>query len=421
MPPKKNSRPAFRCHRMSTRSTPGWQGESSSPESSVADSSPGSSSPRVPDMPNTSRKRRRSALESEDPEASSSNGRPTKKLKVSNSSDSESGDSDDAEGSLPIRRPMRRLTISEKSSSADIDSDDDFDDRMSPFESGDETDGGHAGSASLVPNLHVRSDGFWPNIRDDYLRSLEDQITRIDIPCVICGDDCIIDTESGWLWACKRPGGIGRELPVILCCGHMVGDECLERWSQARRDQGEAPSCPICRMSLQCTDCGATMPGWPLTRDVPVGETRTLGQGGHRVTRCNGCCAEGRLGEAVRRSRDAPGAPAVDERRLLQDWLDAARNRTAAEVRAGRHGPVASADVGDLIFSLAFEAMRRGLDAFEDDVQERVREAVESIEGSLDLRMPWNHAVVPPVEASEAEDSSDDGWWLDSPVNPWGF
>ncbi|KAK1580041.1 uncharacterized protein LY79DRAFT_705713 [Colletotrichum navitas] len=414
MPSNNTKRSAVRCHPMTTRSTAAWRGtssasESGSSESSVPDSSPDNSPARRSDMPNPSRKRRRGASESEETEASSSVIRPMKRLKVSKGRASSPVDSEDAEGSLPIRRPMKKLSISERRSSTDIDSDDDAGETPSLPELGDELDGGNAAPNTPLPTLHVRSDGFWPTIRNDYLRSLEDESIRVDIPCVICGDECVVDGQSRW--ELRRPEGMGREIPAILCCGHIIGDECLEKWRRTRRGQGEPPSCPICRMPLQCSDCGDAMPGWPLTRDIPVGGTRTLQQGGHRVTRCNGCEAEVRLGEVMRLSHHAEGGR-PDVPRLLQDWFDATRDRAAAEVRAGRCGHVASEDVTDLVLDGTFIAMRKRLDDFEEEVHGCVEETLDLIERDLDLRLPWNHPV--PLEEEEEEEEDNDDWWLEN-------
>ncbi|KAK1987723.1 hypothetical protein LZ30DRAFT_777339 [Colletotrichum cereale] len=391
MPSNKSNRPAVRCHPMSTRCTSSWQGGSSSlasgsSESSVLDSSPDDSPARASGMTNTSRKRRHSASESEDPEASRS-----------------------------IRRPMKKLRVSERHSATDIDSDHDSDMPTSPSEPEDELEDelddledelgdDEAASESPLPTLHVRSDGFWPTIRNHYLNSLEDESIRIDIPCIICGDECVV---AGQLhWGMRRPEGVGRELPVILCCGHIIGDECLEKWWQARQLEGEPPNCPICRMSLQCSDCSDCMPGWPLSQDIPVGETRTLQQGGHRVTRCNGCEAEDMFGDAMLLGDRDDGVTYADEPRLLQGWFDVMRDRAAAEVRAGMHGNVASGDVADLILYGTFWAMRQRLDDFEDEVRGCVRDTVALTEGDLNRCLPWNHA------ASLEQDENDfDDWW----------
>ncbi|EFQ32825.1 hypothetical protein CGRA01v4_07750 [Colletotrichum graminicola] len=413
MPSNNTKRSAVRCHPMSTRSTAAWRetsssSDSDSSENSVPDSSPNTSPARVSDMPNPSRKRRRGASGSEEPEASSSVTRPMKKLKVSGGRASSPVDSEDAEGSLPVRRPMKKLRISKRHSPpTDIDSDDDADETVSPSEPADELDGGDSAPNTPSPALHVRSDGFWPTIRNDYLRSLEDESIRVDIPCVICGDDCLVDGHLRW--QLRRPEGVGREVPAILCCGHMIGDECLEKWRRTRREEGEPPSCPICRMPLQCSDCGVAMPGWPLTRDIPVGGTRTLQQGGHRVTRCNACEAEVILGDGMRLSYYAEGAR-PDESLLLKAWFDAVRNRVAAEVRAGRHGHVASVDVTDLVLSETFEAMMRRLDDFEEGVHGRVEETLDLMERDLDLRLPWNHPVPSEDEEEEEGDNDYDLW-----------
>ncbi|KAK2040888.1 hypothetical protein LZ31DRAFT_578057 [Colletotrichum somersetense] len=386
MPSRKTNPSAVRCHPMSTRSTAGCREESSSSESSAPDSSPDNSPARVRNTSNPSRKRRRDASESEEPEDSSS-----------------------------ITRPMKKLNISKGRPETDADSDDDAEMSTSPSQPEGETDGGDAVPVPPMlpvvplPTLCLRSDGFWPTIRDNYLRSLEDESIRVDIPCVVCGDECIVDGQAHW--ARRRPEGVGRELPVILCCGHMIGDECLEEWRQTRRREGEEPNCPICRMSLECSDCGRTMPGWPLTQGIPMGDTRTLRQGGHRVARCNGCEAEDRFGEAMRLSyRDAGGR--LEEPRALQAWFDAARNRAAAEVREGRYGSVAARDVADLVLNATFLAMVERLNEFQEEVRGRVQETMQLIEQELDLRLPWNHAAE--EEEEEDDDDDDNDWWIEN-------
>ncbi|KAK2057871.1 hypothetical protein LY76DRAFT_656164 [Colletotrichum caudatum] len=387
MPSRKTNPSAVRCHAMSTRSTAGWREESSSLESSGSDSSPGNSPARVRDTSNPSRKRSRDASESEELEDSS-----------------------------PLIRPMKKLKISKRCSETDVDSDGDAEMSTSPSQSEDETDGGDAVPAPPVlpvvplPTLHLSSDGFWPTIRDDYLRSLEDEGIRVDIPCVICGDECIVDGQAHW--ARWRPEGVGREVPVILCCGHMIGNECLEEWRQTRRRQGEEPNCPICRMSLECSDCGRTMPGWPLTQRIPVGRTRTLLQGGHRVARCNACEAEDRFGDAMRLSYRAAGGR-LDEPRALQAWFDAARNRAAAELREGRYGNVAARDVADLVLNATFLAMGQRLDEFQGEVRGRVQETLQLVEQELDIRLPWNHPAEE-EEDDDEDDEDDDDWWIDN-------
>ncbi|KAK2033529.1 hypothetical protein LX32DRAFT_725106 [Colletotrichum zoysiae] len=386
MPSRKTNRSAVRCHPMSTRSTAGWREQSSSSGSSASDSSPDNSPARVRDTSNPSRKRRRDASESEEPEDSSS-----------------------------ITRPMKKLNISKRRSETDADSDDGAEMSARPSQPEDETDGGDAVPVPPVlpvvplPTLHLRSDGFWPTIRDNYLRSLEDESIRVDIPCVVCGDECIVDGQEHW--ARRRPEGAGRELPVILCCGHMIGDECLEEWRHTRRREGEEPNCPICRMSLECSNCGGTMPGWPLTQGIPMGDTRTLRQGGHRVARCNSCEAQDRFGEAMRLSYPDAGGR-LDEPRALQAWFDAARNRAAAEVREGRYGSVAARDIADRVLNATLLAMGERLTEFQEEVRGRVQETLQLIEQELDLRLPWNHAAE--EEEEQEEDDDDDDWWIEN-------
>ncbi|KAK2013575.1 hypothetical protein LZ32DRAFT_676033 [Colletotrichum eremochloae] len=410
MPSNRSNRSAVRvrCHPMTTRSLSSWReasssSESGSSESRVPDSSPDNSPVLVSDMANPSRKRRRSPSDSEEPEASSSSRRPKKKLKVSMTPASSPVESTDAEGSLTIRRPMKKLSISDKSSTTDVDSDDVADKPTSPSESEDEPNGGDDAFESPLPTLHVRSDGFWPTIRDYYIRSLEDESIRVDIPCVICDEECMVDGQ--WLWALRRPEGLGKELPVILCCGHVVGDECLETWRVSRRREGLPPNCPICRMSLRCSDCNAHMPGWPLTRDIPIGETVTLQNGGHRVTRCNGCEAENRFGDMMRLGCQGAG-DLPEQSQLLRSWFDVARDRAAAEVRTGLHGNVPSRDVADLVLFGTFRAMRQALEDFEDEVEGHVQETLDQIEGDLDCSLPWNHTAH--VDDEEDEDEEEE-------------
>ncbi|KZL86898.1 hypothetical protein CI238_09215 [Colletotrichum incanum] len=365
MAPSNNNRPTVRCHPMKTRAT------SRREDSSCSEGSPENSPVETPMPRNSSRNRKRSGREFEELEASSSNKRPGKKPKVE-----------------------------EQRAPTPIDLEDDTDKVSSPWESENGSGCTFPPVETPSPALHVRSDGFWPTIRDDYLKSLEDGSIRVDIPCVICGDECIVAGQTHW--GLRRPEGTGTELPVILCYGHMIGDGCLEKWNEARQEEEEPLNCPICRRDFQCTDCGCSLTGWLLTLDIPVGETKTIQEGGHQVPRCNACEAHHVFGKAIRAedyvTEEYPGEP-----QPLLDWFHMLRSNAGAEARTGRHRHVAPGDIPELVLDNVFATMRLALEDFEYAVRSKVEDTLDGIERELDYVLPWNHPG-----SSEADEDDED-------------
>ncbi|WQF76743.1 Putative Zinc finger, RING-type [Colletotrichum destructivum] len=387
MAPKKNTRPVASCHGMKTRAASRREMESSS-----SGSSPSSSPEPVPKRVGRGSKRKMS--ESEESEDSTDDERPAKKTKVTKkpgpaaigiseeSEDDSEEDSEDIPGDYSESEPE----------------DDSGDEEES--ESGEDKTLVPVGSASPVrpsretpePSLHVRSDGFWPAIRDDYMRALQDKSIKIDIPCIICGDDTIVVGQLHWDNYPSHRNDDKKEVPVILWCGHIIGDECLARWKKIRSEAGEPHNCPVCRQSLECSTCEAPLVGWGLSPDCVVMNKATLHDNPDQTRECNWCRAEIFLGEDVRHGGYHLAEPRNrDTARRLWQWFNIVRNRTEREVRTGKHMNVDPALVPGLIMNEVFAEMKQALAALEVDVRDDLDQRLEEVEGMFNITAPWTH------------------------------
>ncbi|KAJ0161856.1 hypothetical protein CTA2_5479 [Colletotrichum tanaceti] len=409
MAPKKNNHQVASCHGMKTRAISRREKESSSSGSSSSGSSPSSSPEPVPKKVGRGSKRKMS--ESEESEYSSDDESPAKKTKVTRKPN-------------PAAFDIDQDSEEESEEDSESDSEDgptDYSDSNPEDDSKDEHERepeenktlvpvrGNSGPdlpprGSPVPTLHVRSDGFWPAIRDVFMRALEDKSIKVDIPCIICGDETIVWGQFHWDSHQPHRDVRKTEVPAILWCGHIVGDECLARWKRARERAGEPHNCPVCRQSLECSTCAAPLVGWGLSPDCLVMTKETLHENPDQTRECNWCRAEVVLGEDVRhRGRHLARPRNPDTVRRLRQWFSIVRNRAEVEVRTGKHKNVDPALVPELILKEVFAEMKKELADLEVDVREDVDQTMLEIETLLNIMTPWTH-----VDYSQGADEEEE-------------
>ncbi|TQN66996.1 hypothetical protein CSHISOI_08453 [Colletotrichum shisoi] len=408
MAPKKNTRPAASCHSMKTRAASRREMEAS-PSGSSSSSSP------EPVPKKVGRGSKRKMSESEEPEDSTDDERPAKRSKVMKKpgpaaigSSSEDSEDDSEEESEEIPRDYSESESGDDS--GEEQEDDPSDDQESESEEKRLVPVGRESpvwspSRTPEPSLHVRSNGFWPATRDAYVRALQDKSIKIDIPCIICGDETIVAGQLHWANHPSHRNADKREVPVILWCGHIIGDECLARWNNIRSGAGEPHNCPVCRQSLECSTCEAPLVGWGLSPDCLVMKTETLHENPDQARECNWCRAEIFLGEDVRHGGYHLAEPRnPDTARRLWQWFNVVRDRTEREVRTGRHMNVDPALVPGLILNELFAEMKQALAALEVDVRDDLDQRLEEVEGMFNITAPWTHVDYSQGDEEEEEE-----------------
>ncbi|OHE91716.1 hypothetical protein CORC01_13007 [Colletotrichum orchidophilum] len=236
---------------------------------------------------------------------------------------------------------------------------------------------------------------YWPEIRDDYYRSLCDPSIRFCIPCLICQENCA-DVRT-------PPCTVNFEMPVILACGHMIGENCLKEWFQAREHADEPKNCPVCRMKLQCSECKDAFAYSFLCHDSHVPNTQTYSEQPMEQTICNQCQAETDFGSRVLQGEHiAEPFPGGGVSQHLQAWFRQVRDtfETEAKIRVG-HG-LRPIDVTGMVHKEIFAEMEAWLYFLKENVTYSMQGRIETMERELDQNRWWNRA------SADSEDESED-------------
>lgn len=180
---------------------------------------------------------------------------------------------------------------------------------------------------------------FWPELK----RHLEDPSSSRppDVRCTACMEPLrirgikqnIIDADTASEPCC------------VLPCGHLIGKSCLElhigsyrrlshdSWARDGCDVPSCPSCPLCRMDLLFRDCkdvhwGRLLPADEnddFDFDVPA----LLKSAEDMPKQCHRChtikkrsLVNDLLGHLLNGHETVPGYIAVQERRLLRQYVD---------------------------------------------------------------------------------------------------
>ncbi|KAI1329599.1 hypothetical protein F5Y16DRAFT_397247 [Xylariaceae sp. FL0255] len=109
----------------------------------------------------------------------------------------------------------------------------------------------------------------------------------IELTCSICQESplSVYDTMDGVE---------GCEALVVLPCGHFFGKDCFITWAESMvREDGDLPTCPLCRFKLGYS-CGHIIPGKTYlpndlcSRQIPL----TVPEGGSVPLACESCVAD---------------------------------------------------------------------------------------------------------------------------------
>ncbi|KAK1676175.1 hypothetical protein BDP55DRAFT_631343 [Colletotrichum godetiae] len=230
---------------------------------------------------------------------------------------------------------------------------------------------------------------YWPDIRDDYARSLQDPSIRCSIPCSICHENCA-DENASW--------HSGWELPVILACGHMIGEKCLKSWFRSRAKNDEPKDCPMCRRVLQCSECKGAFMFSILCHDsyVPNLKTKTYSEKQPmEQTICNDCQAETDFGSRILQGEHlAEPFPRGGASQHMLDWFRQVRDEFETKVKLRLGDGMRPIDVSGAIHKEIFAEMESWLYFLKQDVTHRVQGRIAKIETELDETHWWNRAGV---------------------------
>ncbi|KAK1727103.1 uncharacterized protein BDZ83DRAFT_649939 [Colletotrichum acutatum] len=229
---------------------------------------------------------------------------------------------------------------------------------------------------------------YWPDIRDDYARSLHDPSIKCCIPCSICHEDCA-DESTSWK--------VGWELPVILACGHMIGEECLKSWFRSRARMDEPKNCPVCRRLLQCSECKGAFMFSILCRDsyVPNLKTKTCSEQPMEQTICNDCQAETDFGSRILQGEHiAEPFPRGGAPQHMIDWFRQVRDEFETKAKLSLGDGVRPIDVSGMVHKEIFAEMESWLYFLKEDVTHKVQASIAKIETQLDETHWWNRAGV---------------------------
>ncbi|KAI3543491.1 hypothetical protein CSPX01_06147 [Colletotrichum filicis] len=236
--------------------------------------------------------------------------------------------------------------------------------------------------------LETVTSSYWPDIRDVYARSLHDPSIKCCIPCSICHEDCA-DESTSWK--------VGWELPVILACGHMIGEECLKSWFRSRAKSDQPKDCPVCRRLLQCSECKEAFMFSILCRDsyVPNLKTKTYSEQPMEQTICNDCQAETDFGSRILQGEHiAEPFPRGGAPRHMIDWYRQVRDEFETKAKLSLGDGMRPIDVSGMIHKEIFAEMESWLYFLKEDVAHRVQASIAKIETELDETHWWNRAGV---------------------------
>ncbi|KAM0299380.1 hypothetical protein ACHAPM_007421 [Fusarium culmorum] len=145
---------------------------------------------------------------------------------------------------------------------------------------------------------------YWPPIRDaiEVNNDPSQPKSTSQVQCPICMDDIAVTSFPPIPQRQITVPGADPTLGEVLLCGHILCQECRVA-SEAASHPLENRTCPMCRTSLQCIDCGKPSQVIPIPKEGPVTSVPAiLSEGG----RCRECQATAEVGESIQQG-DWPG------------------------------------------------------------------------------------------------------------------
>ncbi|KAK3353025.1 hypothetical protein B0T25DRAFT_199433 [Lasiosphaeria hispida] len=145
-----------------------------------------------------------------------------------------------------------------------------------------------AQSQAPAPNTSSWDDCFVPDPRYTFLYA------KKRMACIICKEnELVFQTE---MRACDDSDD---SIPVLLPCGHVFGQACLENWLD-----NPNPACPACKIALVYPVCGHNIQSRPLYEDTIFHVPKTIPEGGEINASCE-ICLEGTKHNVARQRWDS--------------------------------------------------------------------------------------------------------------------
>ncbi|EKJ78271.1 hypothetical protein FPSE_01732 [Fusarium pseudograminearum CS3096] len=138
---------------------------------------------------------------------------------------------------------------------------------------------------------------YWPPIRDaiEVNNDPSQPNSTIRAQCPICMEDVAVTSFPP---IPQRQATVPRTDPnlgEVLLCGHILCQQCRVS-NEAASHPFENRTCPMCRTSLQCIDCGKPSQVIPIPKEGPVTSVPAILSKG---SRCRECQATAEVGESI--------------------------------------------------------------------------------------------------------------------------
>ncbi|KAI0121900.1 hypothetical protein F4814DRAFT_457787 [Daldinia grandis] len=144
-----------------------------------------------------------------------------------------------------------------------------------------------------VPDTEVRRGiTLYSQIRDLFELERDDALSkppvRVILECPVCSDQLKFVHPSYAEWFIGSAEG--PEQAAVLPCGHIMGLNCMLQWIIECVEEGNAPSCPVCRFRLRYSDhsCNHIIHPYIVTLQSPL-PPLTMPEGGHLHSTCLIC------------------------------------------------------------------------------------------------------------------------------------
>ncbi|KAF5018558.1 hypothetical protein F66182_9452 [Fusarium sp. NRRL 66182] len=106
--------------------------------------------------------------------------------------------------------------------------------------------------ASTTYSAEKCNDTFWPSVRAA-IKSGDVKFSDLEPTCGICWEEMMVSPQDRPVFDGESPC---EHQPVVLPCGHIFGDDCIDRSFAESEEDGLPIRCPTCRASLSHRECG---------------------------------------------------------------------------------------------------------------------------------------------------------------------